>query len=182
MPDTFTVVESIFDPATPDDFEKAMRTMLPTSQLVDDSLMKVSGGKLLPNSYVPRMRKATITYEDFTVAGLSEAVAAQVLQAGEIILKAVLDVTDAWVIAGMSTLDLELGVAADPDKYSGSTHVGGEAVSRGNVFDPPANDGLEDMTASTEILLTATSDAGNLADATAGSVDVYLVVVGTIKG
>lgn len=178
MADTFVVPETI--PATGadrEDFYNQTRQALPTDQLIDtDSGLKISGNKIALNTGVARVRKVSIAYDDFTAAGLSESITAFALSPGEFILGSCLHVTTAWVIAGMSTLDLELGIAADPDKYSGSTHTDGESTNDGDYYDGPANAKLESMASAVNILIKATSDAGNLDTASAGAVDLYIIV------
>jgi len=175
MADKFTLVATL--PATGctrEDIYDLIRTAVPTVDLVDEETAGVTGGKVYVKSWVPRWRKFSFTYENFTAAGLTESIAAFALAAGGVIHKAVLDVTEAWVISGMSTLDLELGIAGTAGKYSNSSHTDGEALGA-DIYAPGATDGLESMSASTNILLTATSDAGNLNTATAGAVDVYVL-------
>lgn len=211
MADKFTLVATL--PATGctrEDIYSLIRTAVPTVELVDNDTLGVTGGKVYAKSWVPRWSKFSFAFEDFTAAGLTEAITAFALAAGGVIHKVVLDVTEAWVVPGMGTLDLELGVAADADKYSGGTHQAGETIGAGifapetaalrdafaaldgidvtdgsGLFDGAAalaalaglggSYGLESMDASTNILLTATSDAGNLSTATAGAVDVYVL-------
>jgi len=175
MADKWTLVATL--PATGctrEDIYNLIRTAVPTVELVDEQTVGVTGGKVYAKSWVPRWRKFSFTYSNFTAAGLSEAITAVALEAGAVIHQTVLDVTQAWVIPGMSTLDLELGIAAAAGKYSGSTHRDGELVGTG-IYAPAATDGLESMSASTNITLKATSDAGNLNAATAGAVDVYVL-------
>lgn len=165
---------------TREDIYSLLRSMVPGGSLVNEGALGVSDGSVYLKSGVPRWSRFDVAYTDYTVSGLSESVTVLPLPAGAVIYQTALRVSDRWLIGGMSSLQLSLGVTGDLDRFSNASYLNG-AVEGWAFYDAPAHGGMVDLTDNSELLLTAVSDAGALNTATAGSAIVYVLHGGAVS-
>ena len=123
--------------------------------------------------------KVTKSYTDFATAALTNNVEIYSLPAKGVIHQVVMHHTAAFTGGLIATYTLSVGIAGTLTKYVAASNV---FQAAGNTIIFPAASVMplsatpENMGSATSIRAAAISTVGNLNAATAGSVDIYLLV------
>jgi len=123
---------------------------------------------------VPQWVKvATKTFTDFSTAGAANTIASgYLLPAKGVITGCQVIPTVAFAGGTIATYTVSVGIASSHLKYTVATNVfTGFTLAAPNILP-----GIESTSSTTSITLTATATVGLLNAATAGSVDIYLLV------
>lgn len=125
-------------------------------------------------SNTPQWVKVTKAYTDFSTAGVTNDISIYTLQAKEYISDVKIIPTTAFSGGTIATYTISVGIAGLLTKYAIATNVFTGNTTLGAVHTPLI--GLESISTTTDIRAQAVSTVGNLNAATAGSVDIYLLV------
>ena len=121
---------------------------------------------------VPKWVKITKTFSDFSTAALTNSITIYSLPAKAIIHSVQLNAPTLFSGGTIAAYTISIGINGTLTKYAAATNV-----FTGATLQPPsAIVGVENMSSATNILATAISTVGNLNAATAGSVDIYLLI------
>lgn len=131
------------------------------------------------NTLVPSVSRwikiATKTFTDFSTAGVVNTIASGYLLPVKGIVTGCQIIPTTLFSGGIIasyTISVGIGSGAGIAKYGIATNVfTGAALATPNILP-----GIESTTTTTSITITATSTVGNLSAATAGSIDIYLLV------
>ena len=123
---------------------------------------------------VPQWVKVTKTFTDLSFAGTTNDIQVYSLPAGGIIMGVKIKHSTAFSGGSISAYTVSVGISTNFTKYASAFDVF-QAVS-GTTFQLTDSFGSEDHGAATSIRLQAISTGGNLSTATAGSVDVWILV------
>lgn len=120
----------------------------------------------------PHWIKITKTYSDFSTAGLTNSITIYTLPAGGVIHAVQMNASTKFSGGLIATYTISVGKAGTNAKYAIATNVfTGATLPVISVL--PA---VESIGSTTAITATAISTIGNLNTATAGSVDIWLLV------
>lgn len=123
-------------------------------------------------SSISQWIKITKTYSDFSTAGLTNNISLYTLPAKGIIHSVQVVPTVAFSGGLISAYTISVGIVGNLVKYSAAVNsFTGFALAQ-----PSAITGIESMSATTDIRIAAISVTGLLNVATAGSVDIYLLI------
>ena len=126
-----------------------------------------------PAAVVPTWKKYTFTFTDLAVADTFKQVTLFSLPAKSVIRSIVIHHTTPFTGGALSDYTLKVGISSDITKYASAWSV--FPASSGTYFFQLFHaDEIENMTSSTNILLTAESVNDFLNAATQGSVNVYV--------
>ncbi len=142
-------------------------------------LQTVSLGGTPELDAISRIFKVIVSEADFTAAAAEESITLFQLPPGAIIQTVMVKHSTAFSGGALSAYTLGVGIAALKQKY----------LTDFDVFSAPSstNDKVatsgdkESHDAETPILLTAKSTGGDVADATAGDVEVWVVAISTLS-
>jgi hypothetical protein len=124
---------------------------------------------------IPGWTKATFSYVNLAV--LSGSVASTplfTLAAGQVLHEIVLHHTAAFAAPGASAITMEVGVAAETDRYASAFDVTSAASS--SNLQHTYSGGVEDFASGTQINLTVRLTGDTIDHLTAGSVTVFYLV------
>ena len=142
----------------------------------DGKVVNVTYSAAILAGGAPAWIKITKTHAQLAAAALTNDIEVYSLPARGTLLGAYMNHTVAFTGGGMTTYSLDLGIAGNLAKYDGAYGVTGAPAAAGPFHSTPfANPVMEDGFAATSIRLSAACDV-NLNTATAGSVDIYLLV------
>lgn len=129
-------------------------------------------------AYLLSWVRTTFDTDDFAeFAGTSGAIKLLTLKPRQAVHGVLIRPTSQWAATGLASLTLSVGVAGDLDRYAPAYNV---AVAPGStVHQFSSLVGLEDMASPTELRLAAVATGANLADLTAGIVDIR-ILLGTL--
>jgi hypothetical protein len=118
--------------------------------------------------------KITKTYADFSAAALTNEINIYSLPANKYIHDVKLIPTTSFSGGEIGTYTLSVGVDLVPQAYflAGNVYPGNKLVS--TLRTPIV--GMQSTSVATDIKMTATSTVANLSSATAGVVDIYLLI------
>lgn len=116
--------------------------------------------------------KITKVYSDFSTAGLTNDISLYTLPAKGLIHSVQIVPTTAFSGGLISAYTLSVGIAGNLVKYSAAIN----GFTGFSLSQPSATTGIESTSVTTDIRIAAISVTGLLNTATAGSVDVYLLV------
>lgn len=120
----------------------------------------------------PQWIKITKTFTDFSTAGLTNSVTIYSLPAKYAIQATQLNISTAFSGGTIATYTISVGNGGTPTKYAAATN----AFTGATLPAMSTISAVENMSGTTNILATAISTVGNLNAATAGSVDIYLLI------
>lgn len=123
---------------------------------------------------VMQWKKFTVLETAFTAAATSESITLFTLAAGEIIHVTKIKHSASFTGGTLSAWTMEVGISGDEAKYASAFDTFQAAAD--TTFQLSAGLGSENHGAGTAILLTARSTADDVLDATAGSVDVWVLI------
>ena len=121
----------------------------------------------------PVWTKVTKAYSDLSTAATTNDIELLSLAAGDVIHGVVIRHTTAFSGGSISAYDVSVGITGSANKYSLDFDV--FQATGDQVFESAQTLGPEDFGSATSIRLFATSTGDNLDQATAGSVDVYIL-------
>ena len=120
----------------------------------------------------PRWRKFTFTDSSFSAAATTFGVIAFQLATAEGVDKVIVKHNTAFTGGTLTLYSVEVGIAGDANRLAGAFDIfqapAGTYSQITNITDVP------DFSSTTDVTVTATSTGGNLDQASAGSVDVYV--------
>lgn len=119
-------------------------------------------------------KKFTVVETDFTAAATSESITLFTLAAGEIIHSVKIKHSASFTGGTISAWTVEMGPAGDTDKYASAFDV--FQASSDTTFQLSSSFGSENHGSGTIIQITARSTDDDVLDATAGSVDVWVLI------
>lgn len=126
---------------------------------------------------VPKWYKLTVSESAFTAGAASESVTLFSLPARGVIHGFYMKHSTAFSGGGIADYTLEIGISGDTVKYMTAFDVFQAVADTAAARSGPATAlELEAHTAATNILLTARCASGNVSAATAGSVDIWVLV------
>lgn len=121
---------------------------------------------------VPRWIKITKTYTDFSTAGLTNEISIYTLPAKGIIHACQIFPSTVFSGGTIASYTISVGISGNATKYGVAANVfTGATLSTINALI-----GIESMSGTTSIKATAISTVGLLNAASAGSVDIYLLI------
>lgn len=123
---------------------------------------------------VPRWVKVTKTYADFAAAGLTNDISIYTLPSKGYIHDVKIIPTTPFAGGLIATYTISVGIAASLAKYAIAANTFTGNTTLGLIHAPLP--GLENTAGSTDIRAAAISTVGLLNAATAGSVDIWLLV------
>lgn len=127
----------------------------------------------IPTNY-PQWIKVTKLYSDFATAGLTNDISIYTLPIKGYITDVKIIPTTAFSGGLISAYTISVGISGLLTKYAVATNVFTGNTTLGSVHTPIS--GLESTSGTTDIRAQATAVTGLLNAATAGSVDVYLLI------
>ena len=132
----------------------------------------VPGGALV--GPVMQWKKFTVAETAFTAAATSESITLFTLAAGELIHAVKIKHSVAFSGGALSAWTVEVGISGDSAKYAAAFDTF-QAVAA-TTFQATSVLGSEDHGSGTIIEITARSAGDDVLDATAGSVDVWVLI------
>lgn len=126
------------------------------------------------NSSVPRWIKVTKSYTDFSTAATTNNIEVYSLPAGGIIHAVKIKHSTPFTGGAISAYTISVGITGTLNKYANAFNV--FQAAGGTVFQLSTTVGSEDHGSATSIKAAAASTSANLNAATAGSVDIWLLV------
>lgn len=130
---------------------------------------------LLPQIKIfPRWVKVTKSYTDFSTGGLTNDISIYTLPIKGYIHDIKIVPTTAFSGGLIATYTISVGISGALTKYAIATNVFTGNTTLNTIHTPLV--GLESTSGTTDIRAQAVSTVGNLSAATAGSVDIYLLV------
>ena len=127
----------------------------------------------------PTWVKFTKTYADFSAASTTGTVTLKTLPYKAVLHAAVLQHTESFTGGSISAYTIKVGVSGTTNKYVAATDVYASAAN--TTFAPassttPFSPTMINSDTDVAIIATATSTGANTSAATAGSVDIWLLV------
>lgn len=136
-------------------------------------LLAVTGG--VNNSYtIPHWVKVSKTYSNFSTAGLTNDISIYTLPAKGYIHDIKIVPTTAFSGGTIAAYTISVGISGSLAKYAIATNTFTGNVTVGAIHTPLV--GMESVSSTTDIRAQATSVTGLLNAATAGSVDIYILI------
>ncbi len=123
---------------------------------------------------VMQWKKFTVLETAFTAAATSESITLFTLAAGEIIHATKIKHSASFTGGTLSAWTMEVGISGVEDKYGSAFDTFQAAAD--TTFQISSVFGSENHGSGTTILLTARSTDDDVLDATAGSVDVWVLI------
>lgn len=175
MSDNFSVPGSLpHTDCDEDDFYELIKTIVPTSELVNSRGLEISAGKIALRMRAPAWVKVGdgLTFEDFAAAALTYDIELFTLPAGGVIHGVMIKHSEAFAGGSISAYTLSVGIVGSLTKYAGAFDVF-QAIGE-TVFQLASTVGAESFAeAGVSIRAAATSVGDNLDQASAGEVDIY---------
>lgn len=131
-------------------------------------------GKMVYNFTAPRWVKVTKTYSDFSTAGLTNDISIYTLPAKGYISDIKIVPSTAFSGGTIATYTISVGISGSLAKYAIATNTFTGNSTLNAVHTPLI--GMESVGSTTDIRAQAISTIGLLNAATAGSVDIYLLI------
>lgn len=125
----------------------------------------------------PKWKKLTLTEADFTAAAALESLTLMQLPAGAVIHTAKIKHSAAFTGGALSAFTLELGITGSLAKYASAFDVFSAPAATNDQVTTSGDEESHDL--ATPILITARSTGGDVADATQGTVEIWLLVSST---
>ena len=175
MSNTFQLTQSLPERGvTRQKIYDLIRSILPTTELVDDVSIQVTGNKLTLKNAVPFWRKYTVTHAQWQAAAASGTVDLFTLPPGGIVHAVKIKHSTQFVGTGLTDYKVSVGITGNATKYAAAYDVD-TAVGDG-VFQLSTTVGGEShASAGTAIKATATCTGDTLDKSTAGSVDIWVL-------
>ncbi len=120
----------------------------------------------------PNWIKITKLFSDFSTAGLTNSINIFSLPAKGVIHAVFLNPTTLFSGGIIASYTISVGISGTPAKYNAAANV----FTGAGLPTPTAGIFVENMSGSTNIQATSISTVGNLNAATAGSVDIYILI------
>jgi hypothetical protein len=133
----------------------------------------LAASPLLPDA-IPAWFRVRVTYDELSTAATTNNIELYELPAGGVIHAVMMKTSAAFTGGSISAYTLSVGITGTLNKYAAAFNVF-QAVAA-TTFQLSTTQGAESFTAATSIKIAATSTSDDLDAATAGSVDVYLLM------
>ena len=141
-----------------------LATLNASSKVVEDPASKL----------IPRWLKFTVAETAFTAAATTEDIELFALAAGGVIHGVKVKHSASFTGGGLTAFTVSVGISGELAKYASAFDVFQAAAN--TTFQLSNSFGSENHGATTSIRIAAASTTANVADATAGSVDVWVLV------
>jgi hypothetical protein len=129
--------------------------------------------KVTPAPNAPVITKVTKTFQDFSIAGLTNDIEIYSLAAGERLIGVTLFGNADFKGGAIATYTLSTGINGNLTKYS---PIFNAFAGTGN-FQDTSNFYIENWTAATSVRAAAVATGANLSAANAGSIDFYIETI-----
>ena len=184
----FTITIAGDDLIVPNDADQVLRIVIGKSdfqrgtviqQPISQGVQVVALGGTPVLDAVSRIFKITVTEADFTDAAVEEAIDLFQLPAGAIIQAMKIKHSAAFVGGAISAYTLGVGIAALPEKYLTDFDVFSAPTSTNDSVETSGDEESHD--AATPIKVTAKATGGDVADATVGSAEIWVIAVNALS-
>lgn len=123
---------------------------------------------------MPKWRRFSVAESDFTAAAAQESITLFSLAAGEIIHSVKIKHSASFTGGTIADFTLEVGISGAEDKYASAFDVFQAAAD--TTFQLTDVVDSENHGSATDILVTARSASDDVADATAGAAEIWVLV------